>query len=484
MRGIELLQSADLVLHDYLINPAVLSHVPPNGEVVCSGVPGRRKASPQGETIARMIEAARQGKTVVRLKSGDPHVFARSAEETEALRVAGVSFDVVPGVTAALAAAGCDEIPVTQAGRASAMALVTGQESSEKAGPALDYGALAGFPGTLIFYMGVASVDRWSDALLRQGKSRETPVAIVRRCSWSDHQTIRCTLGTVAGVVAERGLRPPAVVIVGGVASAAPAVSWFTARPLFGRRVLVTRPRRQAAPLARQLTELGAQVDIHPVIEVSEPSDWQPVDRALARLDRYDWLVFSSANGVCSLLDRLLHNGGDLRSFGSVRLAAMGPGTADELARYQLRADLVPERYRAEALADALAAEAKGRSLLLVRASRGREVLAQRLAAAGALVEQVVVYSSDDVDRADPEVALALAKGQIDWITVTSSAIARSLARLFGDDLRRSKLASISPITSEALRERGYWPVVEARRYTMDGVVEAITGCCSDPAAG
>jgi uroporphyrinogen III methyltransferase/synthase len=358
----------------------------------------------------------------------------------------------------------------------SAAALVVSPGGYGQAGPEVDYEALAGFPGTLVFSMGVTHAARWSGALLRRGKPSETPVAIVHWRGWNDHKTVRCTLGTVAQVIAQRGLGSPAVVFVGGSVSCAPEVSWFAARPLFGQRVLVTRPRHQAGPLLERLAELGAQILVQPAIRISEPADWGPVDAELASVDRYDWLVFSSANGVRCLLDRLFERGGDLRRLASVRLAAIGPATAEELAKYRLRADLVPEEYRAEALGAVLGAEASGRTFLVARASRGRQVLAEQLTAAGGTVRQIVVYRSTDVEEPDPEVAAALAEGRIDWVTVTSSAIARSLVRLFGDALRHSKLASISPVTSGVLGELGYRPAVEATRYTMEGLVEVMVG--------
>jgi uroporphyrinogen III methyltransferase/synthase len=251
-------------------------------------------------------------------------------------------------------------------------------------------------------------------------------------------------------------------------------MSWFESRPLFGTRLLVTRPREQAGELRQRLADLGAWVDVQPAIRIGDPPDWRPVDAALRQLNSYDWLVFSSANGVRFFLDRLLDRHGDLRRLGAVRLAAIGPGTAAALGRYHLRADLVPGRYRAEELARELAEEASSSRFLLLRASRGREVLAEQLAAAGGRVDQIVVYSSTDVETPDPQIAEALAAGRIDWVTVTSSAIAESLVRLFGDDLRRARLASISPVTSEALRGLGYEPKVEAVVYTMDGLVDAL----------
>jgi uroporphyrinogen III methyltransferase/synthase len=523
LRGIECLQRADLVFYDCLVNPAILRYVVPSAEVVYLASDGSHSAPSKafaGQIMARMVDAAGQGKTVVYLKGGDPEVFGHNAGQTEALAAAGIPFETVPGVTAALAAAGYAGIPITHGRCASAVALVTARQPRDKSDSPVDYGALASFPGTLIFYMGLETAGQWSRALTARGRPPETPVAIVGRCSWPDQQTIRCTLGTLAGVVAEREVRRPTVIIVGEVVSLAPEVSWFAARPLFGKRILLTRPQDQAGPLYERFTELGAEVLLQPAIRIGDPPDWAPVDAALDELDRYQWLVFSSANGVRYLLERLLGGGRDLRRLGQVKLAAIGPATADELRRYHLRADLVPGEYRAEALAEALVGRCGGSSpdpcsssgtaadsvsrdvlpsprsrraprsgrgqgvrgsatgskprLLLARASRGREVLAERLTAAGAAVDQIVVYSSTDVERADEDVAAAMAAGRIDWVTVTSSAIARSLVALFGDRLRRCKLASISPITSEALRQLGHEPAAEATEYTTEGLVAAI----------
>ncbi len=490
LRAAECLAQADLVLYDYLVNPLVLEHARPEAQRLCLGHHGTGRHVSQEQINARMIEAARQGQVVVRLKAGDPCVFGCLAEEVGALRDAGVPLEIIPGITAGLAVAGYAEIPVTHALQASAVALVTGHQRQLKAGPPLDYAALAAFPGTLIFYMGVTSAAEWSAALMAGGKSPAMPVAIVRRCSWADQQTIRCTLATVAAVLAAQEVRPPAVIVVGEVVGLAPAACWFAERPLHGARVLVTRPGEQVHELRDRLAALGADVLVQPAIEIGPPPDWTPVDAALGHLDQYDWLVFSSGNGVRYLLDRLLAGGGDLRRLGRIKLAAIGPGTAAELAKYHLRADLVPAEYRAEALAEALLnevacgagvspAQAAGTAapqgrFLLVRADRGRQVLPERLGAAGATVEQIVAYSTIEVTEADVEVRAALTEGRIDWVTVTSSAIARSLAALFGDALRRSRLASISPITSGVLRELGYEPSAEASEYTMAGVVEAI----------
>ncbi|HUY35835.1 MAG TPA: uroporphyrinogen-III C-methyltransferase [Pirellulales bacterium] len=476
LRGVECLRRADVVLYDYLVNPRVLDHVRGGAEAVCLGRHGRGRIVPQSEINERLVREARAGKTVVRLKAGDPAVFAHVHEEIDALAAADIAFEIVPGITAALACGSYAGIPLTQRDAASALALVTGQEHRDKNSPALDYHALARFPGTLVFYMGLTSAPHWTKALMDGGKPADTPAAIVRRCSWPDQATVRTTLSRVADEIAARQLRPPVLVVVGEVAALAAGSSWFTHRPLFDVRVMVTRPPARAESLYERLSELGADVLAQPAIDITAPDDWQPVDAALARLAEFDWLVFSSANGVNYLLDRLCQRHGDLRRLGPLKLAAIGPGTADALAGYKLRPDVVPDEFRAEALAQALAGGAAGRRFLLARASRGREVLAEQLRAAGGEVEPIVVYGSRDVLAPEPEVAAELSAGTIDWVTVTSSAIARSLAAMFGDQLRKARLASISPVTSGTLRELGFEPAVEAGEYTMAGIVEAIVG--------
>jgi uroporphyrinogen III methyltransferase/synthase len=276
-------------------------------------------------------------------------------------------------------------------------------------------------------------------------------------------------------------MRPPAIIIVGEAVVGRATVDWFARRPLFSRTVLVTRPPHQADSLVERLSELGAAVLVQPAIEIGPPPDWAPVDAAISQLATFDWLVFSSANGVKYFFERLAHHNLDLRALGAVRLAAIGPGTADALAEYHLRADLQPPEFRAEAFAEALAPQAAGKRLLLLRASRGREVLAETLAAAGAEVRQAIVYQSRDIAQADPDVLESLREGRIDWITVTSSAIARSLAGLFGDDLRRAKLAAISPLTAGVLAELGYAAAAVASPYTTNGLVNAILAAESAP---
>ena len=481
LRGAELLARSDVVLYDGLSNPTILRHARPTAVQICVGKHGQSRIWRQSEIIDEILRHARAGRRVARLKGGDPAVFARTAEEVEALHAAGIAYEIVPGITAALAAGSYAGIPVTHRGLASAVALVTGHEEPGKPESSLDWDALARFPGTLVVYMGVTTAESWTASLLAAGKPAQAPAAIVRRCSLPDQRVIRCRLDEVARQLTPASkLRPPVIVIVGPVAELADTTRWFDCRPLFGRTVLVTRPDEQADELASPLRDLGAEALIQPAIAIGPPRDWSPVDAALERLDRFATIVFSSRNGVRFFLERLLATGRDVRHLGGARLAVVGKRTAEALAEFHLRADVVPDDFRAESLADALSCDVRDREVLVVAASRSKETLPDRLRDAGANVTQVVCYEHTDVPEPDPRIRDAVESGKIDWITVTSSATARNLERWFGDAIRRARIASLSPITSATLRDSGFAVDAEADPYTMESLVEAIVRAESD----
>ncbi len=458
----------------------MLLYARPAVEAICLGRHGHGRIMPQEQVNQLLVEKAKQGQAVVRLKCGDPAVFGRLAEELEALAAENINYEIVPGITAAHAAPSLAGVTVTHRDSTSSVALVTGREQQETECSKLDYEALARFPGTLVFYMGVTTAPVWSAALIEAGRSGDTPAVLVHRCGWTDQQVVSCTLGTVADEIERRKMRPPVVVMIGDACREEALFQWYRQRPLAGQTVLVTRPLHQASELCQRLVQQGAGCMVQPVIAIEPPSNWALVDDAIDRLSTYDWVVFSSANGVRSMLDRIWQQHGDLRQLGGVRLAVIGPRTAQELTRYFLKPDVAPSIYRAEELAAALAPVAADRRFLLCRASRGRDTLATELAAAGGLVDQVVVYESIDVTDPSSDVIQALDSGQIDWITVTSSAIAHSLVNMFADRLRHCRLVSISPLTSATLTELGYPPATEARDYTTDGVIEAIIGAVRD----
>ena len=477
LRGLEALSQADLVMYDYLASELLLEHAPPQAEKICLGRHGHGKIWKQPEINERMIAEAQAGKTVVRLKGGDPSVFGRLAEELRACQEANVPVEVVPGVTTAMAAGAYAGVTLTDRSASSCVALVTGHECAGKnAEDSLDFRRLATFPGTLVVYMGVTTAPVWSRQLIDGGMAEDTPALIVRKCSAPDQSTLSTSLGELGTVLAPGAIRPPLVVILGSVAQSNALSDWFVSRPLFGKTVLVTRPREQAGPMVDRLRELGAQVLLQPTIEITEPTDWTPVDRAIDSLNQYDLVTFSSRNGVRYFLERLESRGGDARRFGAAKIAAIGPATAQALTEWKLHADVVPTEYRAEALAEMLSAGAAGKRMLLLRANRGREVLGESLREAGAMVDEVVVYESHDLEAAEPEVVEALQSGSVDWVTATSPSIARATARLFGDRSAwpNAKIVAISPLTAEALGEAGMSAKAIAETATADGVIDAV----------
>jgi uroporphyrinogen III methyltransferase/synthase len=473
LRAAECLRQADVILYDYLANPAALEHARPGAELIGLGHHREGRSLSPDEITARMLAEAKKGRIVARLKAGDPLIFGRGGDEAEACREAGIPFEIVPGITSGLATASLCEIPLTHHQDASAVALVTGHEREDKEQSHLDYKALAAFPGTLVVYMGVRRVEHWCGQLMEHGKPPDTPVAIVRWCSRADQRTVRCTLGTVVEVIGKAGLRPPAIFVIGKVVDRAPKLSWFAARPLFNTRVLVAGSESAARRMRDRLAVLGADVIVQPAVRIVEPPEWTDADAALDRLDDYDWLVFSSASGVDHLVKRLFERGGDVRRLGRVRLAAAGSGTAQRLAHYHLAPDLAPTPFQAESLARDLAGDAKPGRVLLAGGD-GRSVLLDALHDAGVEADQVAVYAVAEVTEPNPDVVKALQAGEIDWIAVTSQPTAESLARLYGEMLRGCRIASISPMTSATLREVGLTPAVEASPHATAALVDAI----------
>jgi uroporphyrinogen III methyltransferase/synthase len=479
LRAVECLARADVVLHDKLVSPRILDHARPGAQLISiEELPGEH---PQRwpHIHQTMIDLAKQGKVVVRLKGGDPHVFGRGAEEAESLRKAGIPYEIVPGITAAIAVGAYAEIPLTHRACASAVALITGHENPTKPESSLDWEVLARFPGTLAIYMGMARLELIVQVLLEKGKPHDTPAAVVQMVS-NGHQITRVTtLADVARMARDEGLMAPAIVLIGPVVNFRPPKSWFESRPLFGKRVLVTRPRHQAEEMVRRFEQLGALTYLLPAVEIRDPADWRPVDHAIARLIDYRWLVFTSANGVRSFFSRLIATGRDLRAVGLLKIAAIGPGTAAALEQWHLKPDIVPPSFRSEELAIALMRIVSGQRVLLARADRGREVLRDELATV-ATVDQIAVYSQVDAPDMDPQVLLALSRGEIGYVTLTSANIARALLRSLDETATmriRSgdvKLVTISPVTSAAVREFGFEPAAEATEYTVDGVINAV----------
>lgn len=512
LRGLACLQIADLVLYDGLVNPLLLRHTSAHAERTCRADTAQGRLLPQAEINTRLIAAAREGKTVVRLKGGDPFVFGRGGEEAAALTAAGIPYEVVPGVTAAVAASAYAGFSLTHRDFASAVAFVTGHEDPSKkciplksipggrnscnSGTAsveticLDYHALAAFPGTLVFYMGLHRLPEIVDALLNAGKPPGTPACVISRGTLPVQQVVSAPLAELRDKVRRAQLHAPSLIVVGDCIRQRETLAWFENRPLFGLTIGITRPVGQAGSAIDRLVELGAQPLVMPTISIEPPEDWSEVDRTLPGLSDFDWIVFTSANGVHGLLRRAWESGSDLRTLGRAKLAVIGEGTAAALAEYHLRADIVPESFRAEALAEALKPHVNGKRVLWVRASRGREVLTQELQKAGAHLKELVVYRNLDVEQLPEELHQQLEAGTVDWICLSSPSIARNLARLLprvacaelnapGDmaqsgEASRLRIASISPVTSAAAREVGLPVHAEATCYTWEGIFQAI----------
>jgi uroporphyrinogen III methyltransferase / synthase len=472
-RSLELLASADVVFHDRLIPPGALDGAREDAELVYVGKAPGAPSVPQAQIGTRMIEAARAGRSVVRLKGGDPFVFGRGGEEGEALREAGIEFEVVPGVTAGVGAAAYAGIPVTHRDDASAVAFVTGHEDPEKEDNALDWEALARFPGTLVFYMGIGNLDRNARALRDAGRDPDEPAAAIERGTGPGQRTVTATLSTLADAVERQRIRAPALIVVGPVVARREALAWLERRPLHGRRVVVTRARAQASGLARALRGLGAEVIELPAIRIVPRLEAPEVERMAASIDHYELVCLTSPNGVELLFEALRAAGRDSRALAGATVAAIGPGTARPLARHGVSADIVPERFVAESLVEALGAlELAGRRALVARAAEARDVIPEALRERGAEVDVVALY---ETVRERPEEAAVEAALEADYVTFTSSSTVRNLTEALGERFPRdARVVSIGPVTSAAATAAGLAVAVEAERHDVAGLVEAL----------
>ncbi len=478
-KALKCLSQADFVLYDGLVNPLLLLNTAADSERTCRSHTPQGRMLNQEEINRRLIEEARSGKTVVRLKGGDPFIFGRGGEEAEALRAAGIPFEIVPGVTAATGACAYAGVSLTHRKWASSVAFVTGHEDPMKNDSLIDYAALAAFRGTLVFYMGLHRLEDIARRLIESGKSPQTPAVVISQGTTPHQQTVTAPLEELPAAARDAGLQAPSLIVVGECVQLRETISWFEQRPLLGRRIGIPRPLGQALPVVEQANDLGADCVLMPTIEILPPKDWIAVDKAIDHLDEYDWLVFTSANGVEYFLSRIIDSGGDMRRLGGLNIATIGPATAAALKAFHLKADIVPEEYRAEGLAAALTPLVRGKRVLWARASRGRDVLPASLREAGAVVDEVVVYQNIDSTSFDPAVTEILNNGEVDWVCLSSPSIARQFRKLLGPQACEQvgttiRLASISPVTSAAAEECGLAIHAEAREYTWPGLFAAI----------
>jgi uroporphyrinogen III methyltransferase/synthase len=496
VRGRELLRAADVVVYDRLAHPSLLEHARPDAERLYVGKASAHHAMRQPDINALLVEKARQGRSVARLKGGDPFVFGRGGEEAEACREAGVPFEVVPGVTSAIAAPAYAGIPVTHRDAASSFAVITGherddgRESGTRAPGAAEgrrnWATIAHAADTLVFLMGVEALPEIAARLQEQGRAPDTPVALVQWGTWTKQRVVTGTLATIVEEASRAGLTPPAVCVVGEVVKLREALRWFDtprARPLFGRRVLVTRAREQASALSDLLRARGAEPVEFPVIKIRRMDDYGELDDALTHLHRYDWAVFTSANAVPVVADRMDALRMDARAFARTKLAAIGPATAEALSQHlRLRANFVPKEAVAEAVLEEWPDQVSGKRILLPRAAEARELLPETLRARGATVEVYPVYETVlDASAAD-SLREQLRNAELDVLTFTSSSTVRNFAQALAGENRaelpalvgRTRIAAIGPITADTVREFGLTPHIVAEEHTIPGLVAAL----------
>ena len=492
LKARDCLAEADVVVYDYLANPVFLDFAREEAERLYVGKKGGCHTRTQDEINRLLVDLALEGRTVTRLKGGDPFVFGRGGEEAEALAAAGIPFEVVPGVTSAVAVPAYAGIPLTHRDLTATVAFVTGHEDPTKETSSIHWDRLATGVGTLVFLMGVGNLPLIAEQLMTHGRSGLTPTAVIRRGTTAEQRTVTGPLKDIARIVKDAGLKPPAVIVVGEVVSLRDTLSWFENRPLFGLRVVVTRAREQASPFMARLAELGAECIQFPTIQVIPPETWEPLDAAIRGLKVYAWLLFTSVNGVRYFFERLAAQEKDARFLGGIRIGAIGPATAEALERRGIRPDLVPSEYRAEAVVDALGKESMtGLRVLLPRAEKAREVLPRELEKMGASVDVVPAYRTVKPDRDVSRVRGLLEQGVIDVITFTSSSTVTNFVEMFAGEegalrewMRHTRVACIGPITARTAEQQGFSVDVMPAAYTIEALTEAVIQHTAGASAG
>lgn len=482
-RGAQLLATADVVLHDHLVHPRLLRQARPGAEKIDVGTAAPQPLEQEAINIL-LVEKAREGKCVARLKWGDPFVFDRGGAEALFLHEQGVPFEVVPGVPAGIGAASYAGVPLTYPGAGDTLTFVRGHEDEGKSKPSVDWASLARLDGTIVCYAGPTQLPYMVQALVEHGRSADEPAAMIFNGTFAAQQSIVSTLGHIAAAVKSATDRRPGVLIVGRVVGLREHLRWFDSKPLFGRRVLVTRPRDQAAEMVTLLESLGAEAIEAPMIRIVAPDSFDALDSACAAIGRFDWVVFSSANAVEAFMQRLMASPRDLRALGHIRLCAVGPATTERLARYGLKVDLIPAEYRADAIAHAFseAGDVRGLEVLLPRADIGREIVGDELRRQGAKVTEVVAYRTAVVDpgrEGEPDVYRMLLDRQLDVVTFASASSVRSFVRALGPDqaadlLHTTIVGSIGPVTAEAATQYGIHTTIMPTQYTVPALVDAI----------
>lgn len=478
VKGLECIKTADVVIYDYLANPKLLDMIKPTAELIYVGKKGGDHTLPQEQINRLIVEKAQSGKIVCRLKGGDPCVFGRGGEEAEVLVTAGIEFEFVPGITSAIGVPAYAGIPVTHREYTSDFAVITGHADPTKDTSSIQWEKLATSFGTLIFLMGVGNLPLITNQLIKYGKSKETPVALIRHGTLPKQETLVGTLADIAEKATQQQFKPPAVIVVGEVVKLRDKLNWFEKKPMFGKRILVTRTRKQASEFAQVLESLGAEVIEFPTIKIIPPEDWNPVDKAIKNLPSYNWVIFTSVNGVEQFFKRLTEHKLDCRQFKNAKLAAIGSATAEALKEKGLIADIVPSEYRAEGILDAFSSfDLKDKHILLARALDARDILPEQLKHHGAIVDVIPVYKTVKpvgTTHGSPDNLKNL-----DVITFASSSSVRNFVEMFSKEelksiISHTAIAVIGPITAQTARELGLTIAIEATEYTILGLITAI----------
>ena len=486
VKGLECIKRADVLIYDYLASPILLKYAQKSAEIIYVGKKGGNHTLSQDKISLLIAEKAKSGSTVTRLKGGDPFIFGRGAEEAEVLIKEKIPFEIVPGVTSAIAAPAYAGIPLTHRRFTSTLAFVTGHEDPTKKESDIDWASLAKGIGTIVFLMGVNNLPHITSQLVKHKMRSDTPVALIRWGTTPKQVTVTGTLDTIVEQVKSAGLKAPAIIVVGKVVSLREKMKWFENRPLMGKRIVVTRAREQASELVRLLSGLGAECIECPAIKVVPPDNWKPLDTAIKSISSYDWLVFTSVNGVNFFFERLFAKNMDARALGNLHIAVIGPATAKRLSDFGLKSDIIPKTYRAESIVEAFAKEnIKGKRILIPRAKEARPVLPVELTRMGAVVDEITAYHTKEVSDNADFLLKQLEQGTIDIITFTSSSTARNFHAILppeklGTLMNGVIVASIGPITTETARKLGFDVHVTAESFTIPGLCEAIKKYCDN----
>lgn len=480
LKGKQVLERADVVVYDRLIGPEILAHARGDSEFIYVGKASSDHALPQEEINALLVEKAKQGRIVARLKGGDPFVFGRGGEEALYLREHGIDYQIVPGVTSAIAVPAYAGIPVTHRDATSSFAVITGHEKPGKTESSIHWDKIATGIGTLVFLMGVENLEFIVRNLLAAGRDQDTPVALIRRGTFPDQAVLSGTLADIVSKVQKGNFKPPAIIVVGETVKLRDSLKWRENQPLWGARIVVTRARAQASSLLEHIRMAGGEAIEFPSIEIAKSADLSPLHSALRELASYDWLIFTSVNSVDIFLEEMRAMGVDIRALSKVQICAIGPATSARLAERGLIVDIVPEEYRAEGILEALKERLQpGQRVLLPRAAGAREILPATIREWGMTVEEVILYRAAPAARVDDASLDRIRRGDVDYLTFTSSSTVNNFAELIGPDNLKNfgagvKIACIGPITAATARERGFHVSLMPEKYTIDALVEVI----------